>query len=150
MGISGNFYYAQARAKFWRLDLATRTQTIIGFAAVGLTALALTPRDHLPDGATAATVDTHVSNHPDLAAISAAKAAGAAIRESSREPNSIVFDEMRVSADGKTICAVYRGRNGFGGMSRQFTIFRDGTALKNLSAWKRICHRPMKDWSLIA
>lgn len=40
------------------------------------------------------------------------------VQKAAREPESVTFEGVYVSQDKGTVCVFYRGRNGFGGISR--------------------------------
>jgi hypothetical protein len=55
--------------------------------------------------------------------------ATAALLKNLRDPDSLVIEKRSASEDGKSVCLVYRARNGFGGMDRglMFFNFKNGT-----------------------
>lgn len=68
-----------------------------------------------------------------------------AIKSAMREPASLVFDSLRISDDAKTLCAEYRARNGFGGMSIEHVVVAGGKTLQTAKAWNKHCLGPMRD-----
>lgn len=78
----------------------------------------------------------------------AAYQAAAALRRSLREPDSAVFEHARVDAAAKTVCLVYRARNGFGGMGRERVVFVGGVPSQRSSVWNRHCaHKSLYDYT---
>lgn len=69
---------------------------------------------------------------------------GRAIKSSAREPQSITFDEVRVSDDAKIACVIYRGRNGFNGMAVEHAVFKNGEPLQSAHAWNKNCRAVME------
>lgn len=69
-----------------------------------------------------------------------------ALREAAREPDSIKFDSLRVDEDATTVCAEFRGRNGFGGVSIDHVVVRDGKADSSVASWNKHCTKPMYDY----
>lgn len=64
-----------------------------------------------------------------------------ALKKSLREPDSAIFEHVRVDDDGGTVCIVYRARNGFGGMGMGHIVFRDGIPSERRTDWNRKCAR---------
>ena len=52
--------------------------------------------------------------------------AGQAIKNSMRDPDSLVIEQALISEDGKNVCVQYRAKNGFGGMNREAVAFDAG------------------------
>lgn len=70
------------------------------------------------------------------------------VKPTLREPDSAEFDTIRVNDDGSVVCLLYHGRNGFGGMSRDHTVFVDGEPSSSVSSWRRHCaHKKMYDYT---
>ena len=80
-----------------------------------------------------------------LVASSSAKA----IKSAMRDPDSLVFESLRVSDDAGTVCAEYRARNGFGGMNKEFAVVAGGKALQTPKAWNKHCTGPMRDMMFV-
>jgi hypothetical protein len=72
----------------------------------------------------------------------AALATADRIKKSAREPSTINFISLRVSADAKVVCTQYTGRNGFGGVSEEFIIFVAGRRV-DTDEWKKYCKGDM-------
>ena len=74
----------------------------------------------------------------------AAYAAVAALKHSLREPDSAVFEKVRVDDAAETVCIVYRARNGFGGMDIGHVLYRGGIPSEKAAEWNRECaHKDM-------
>lgn len=85
-------------------------------------------------------------NARSLEQVTAARAVKAALRDSLRDPDSLVFESMRVSEDSRIVCALYRAKNGFGGMNRKFVVYVDRSGFDTADVWKKHCSGPMNDW----
>lgn len=78
--------------------------------------------------------------------IRVARAVAQAIRDSAREPDSIVFNSLRTDEKANIVCAEFRGRNGFGGYSRQFVIVTpQKTYQDNIAQWNKHCSGELYD-----
>jgi hypothetical protein len=81
----------------------------------------------------------------DLARYSAAVAASEAIKGSLRDPASLTWEAMSVNADATIVCAVYRAKNGFGGMNQEFSVFVNGKVKDPATTWNNRCKGEMYD-----
>jgi len=63
----------------------------------------------------------------------------AAIKTSMRDPDSLKWDRILSNEDGTVVCVTYRGRNGFGGMSREHVAYAKGAISPSTSAWNKNC-----------
>jgi hypothetical protein len=61
------------------------------------------------------------------------------LKDSLREPDSMVIDKALASQDGNVICIRYRGRNGFGGMSVEQLIISGTQQGSTEDDWRRHC-----------
>jgi len=85
-------------------------------------------------------------NARSLEQVTAARAVKATIRDSLRDPSSLVFESMRVSEDSRIVCTEYTAKNGFGGMNRKFVVYVDRSGFDTADVWKKHCSGPMNDW----
>lgn len=81
----------------------------------------------------------------DLHRYAVAVAAAKSIKGAMRDPDSLKFDSMRVSEDGKTVCAEYRAKNGFGGMNKEFVTFVKDIGHRDAATWNKNCRGAMTD-----
>jgi hypothetical protein len=61
------------------------------------------------------------------------------LKQSLRDPDSLVFEKILATDDGSTVCITYRARNGFGGMNREHAVFAGGPGTTSASTWNRRC-----------
>ena len=104
----------------------------VGFAILlGLGAIlsSVTPRQAPPPSLDEAT------RSRQQAAVRAAQS----IKASAREPVSITFESILADEQGETVCIVYRGRNGFGGMNLERVAVHDGIGSNRRVDWNRHC-----------
>ena len=76
----------------------------------------------------------------------AAMTAAALIKKSAREPDSINFSGLRVSEDATVVCAVYKGRNGFGGVSEEYAVYIVGLQSGASDSWNKHCTGNMYEY----
>lgn len=74
-----------------------------------------------------------------------AAAAMKVLRQNMRDPESLVWEDVRADADGRLVCLQYRARNGFGGMNREQAVVKDGTVSSSPSVWNKQCTQPLFD-----
>lgn len=67
------------------------------------------------------------------------------IRNAMRDPDSLKFDRLLVSADATVVCAEYRARNGFGGMNREIMILTQSGTSQAPTDWANHCIKSMHD-----
>jgi hypothetical protein len=99
---------------------------------------------------------TEIAREADAKADAAAKerqwqkvlAAGAAIRQTMRNPDSIVYEDVRANQDASVMCFQYRAQNGFGGMNREIMAFVNGNPSQNRAVWNKNCTKPMQSLDL--
>lgn len=129
------------------LKICTITFGMIVFGAIAIVAtVANVPVDPKVKAAQVAKdAAAEVGHAAKLKRITKAVDAGQIIKAMAREPDSIKFDEVRVSDDATIACANYRGRNGFGGISVEHAVFKDGQIVKSARAWNKNCLAPMED-----
>ena len=75
----------------------------------------------------------------------AAMAVAASLKKAMRDPDTLQFESMRVSNDSSVICTEYRGRNGFGGMTKSVAVFVNGTGGTDAARWNKHCQKPLYD-----
>jgi hypothetical protein len=75
-------------------------------------------------------------------------AAGGAIRQVMRNPDSIVYEEVRVNDDASVMCFQYRAQNGFGGMTREIMSFVKGNPSQSHAVWNKNCTKPLESYDL--
>lgn len=67
------------------------------------------------------------------------------LKQSMRDPDSLVWEDIRANEDATVICLSYRARNGFGGMNREFAVYGGGKASQKPAAWNKYCTQPLSD-----
>lgn len=82
----------------------------------------------------------------DTNRFSAARATSAGLKQAAREPESVKFESLRVSEDGSVICTEFRGRNGFGGMTKEHIVVVKGKPDNSAAGWNRQCPKSMYDY----
>jgi hypothetical protein len=79
-----------------------------------------------------------------------ARIAAFAIKGSARDPDSVRFDQIRVSTDASVVCVNFGARNGFGGMNRESAVYVGRTGSRSAADWNKRCLGPMKDMTFAA
>lgn len=74
-----------------------------------------------------------------------AKALVLSIKKSMRDPDSLTVERIGASADGSVMCAEYRAKNGFGGMTREFVVARNDKLSQETDVWNKNCRGEMYD-----
>ncbi len=74
-----------------------------------------------------------------------AKLLAKSLKDSMRDPDSFVVESLRVNDDGTVACVEYRAKNGFGGMNREFAVYKKEKITKDAGAWNASCMKPMHD-----
>lgn len=69
--------------------------------------------------------------------------AGVVLRESLRNPDSVVWESIRANDDASIICFEYRAQNGFGGMNRGSMAFINNTPSQSVQIWNKNCVQPL-------
>lgn len=73
-----------------------------------------------------------------------ARALAAVLKQSARDPDSLVIESMSANDDGTVVCSEYRARNGFGGMNRGYAMALNGkVTLDNAGLWNKHCTKPL-------
>lgn len=72
-----------------------------------------------------------------------------AIHNSLREPDSVKWVEIMSNADGSVICASYRAKNGFGGLSLEHTTLIRGEVFTGGERWNENCLGRMYDMDYV-
>lgn len=65
--------------------------------------------------------------------------AGTALKQSLKDPSSLVFEKILADEDAKTICMTYRAKNSFGALNKEFMLFHNGRPSQTESAWNKRC-----------
>ena len=69
------------------------------------------------------------------------------IKRSARNPKSVEWEDIAGTADGKTLCVQLTAQNGFGGMTREYVTYTNGTISNKSKNWDNNCAgRHFKDW----
>lgn len=69
-----------------------------------------------------------------------------AIKTTARNPDSIKFESISANIDASVICIEYRGQNGFGGFTKEFTVLANSKASQKPEAWNKHCaNKPLRD-----
>lgn len=124
-------------AKRPRTSAVTWIATVF-FGLVGLVAAigSFSP----PPAATPKTAEQTKEDRADTARFSMASNVAKSLRAQAKDPDSVKFDQFGVSRDGKTACGTYRGKNGFGALTKEAVVVHGDTALPASSAnWKKHC-----------
>jgi hypothetical protein len=119
----------------------------LGLLAIGMVMAALGRHVSAPETATAAAkaAPDPRQAEKDLQARTA-MAAGAALKSTARDPDSLVIESGLASDDGKLLCVRYRARNGFGGMNREAVAFSNMKPVTGASFWNAHCaNRTLND-----
>lgn len=61
------------------------------------------------------------------------------IKQSTREPDSFLVENVSVNKDATIICVVYLGKNGFGGVSQEIVAMANGKLHREHAALKKHC-----------
>jgi len=90
------------------------------------------------------------TKNADVLRYQTAQATSLALRKAAREPESVKFDSLRVDESASLVCAEFRGRNGFGGMSVEHVAIFKGKPDTSLAAWNKHCTKSLYDYLLAA
>jgi hypothetical protein len=71
------------------------------------------------------------------------------VKQALRDPDSLVWEDMRANDDATVICLEYRARNGFGGMNREFAVYGGGEVSQKPAAWNKYCTQPLADMKYV-
>jgi hypothetical protein len=72
-------------------------------------------------------------------------AAIAQLRQTLRDPDSLVVEFAGVTEDGTTVCIQYRAKNGSGGYDKAIAIDTAGRIASDVSTWNRLCVQRLYD-----
>lgn len=74
-----------------------------------------------------------------------------ALKEQMRDPESFKVENIRVNEEASIACIEYRAKNGFGGMNKEYAVYKSGALLRsNASAWNTNCTKSMYDMTYAA
>lgn len=62
-----------------------------------------------------------------------------AIQTNMREPNSFELISAGANETGSVVCVEYRGKNGFGGYSKEYAVYANKKISQNAEAWNKHC-----------
>ena len=71
--------------------------------------------------------------------------AAKSLRESMRNPPSLVWESAFSSNDASVVCFRYRAQNGFGGMAREAAVFHSGVISHEAKEINKLCHAAVID-----
>jgi hypothetical protein len=71
--------------------------------------------------------------------ITKAKSLESMLKLSLRDPESLKFDVVLIDKYSTVVCAVYRARNGFGGMNKEMIVLAESKADSSPEAWDKYC-----------
>lgn len=75
----------------------------------------------------------------------AAQGLDQALKRAAKDPDSVKYESLRVSADAQVVCAEFRARNGFGAYDKGIAVAVGDVVSQDVRAWKKHCNRPMAD-----
>ena len=61
------------------------------------------------------------------------------VKKAAREPESIEWTQIIANTSGTVVCVEYRGKNGFGGYSKEAAVLVGDEIKAEKSAWKHHC-----------
>ena len=71
------------------------------------------------------------------------------VKQLTRDPTSVVWEDVFGEADASIICVQLSARNGFNGMSREYITVVKGQITSNHKQWNKDCaNRALKDWKI--
>ena len=62
-----------------------------------------------------------------------------AIKNSLREPDSVIWGDILASEKGDVVCVAYRAKNGFGGMNLEHTVMTTRGISSSGATWNKSC-----------
>jgi len=79
-----------------------------------------------------------------------AKVIAAKLKESMRDPDSMVIESMRIDEGSTLACGEYRAKNGFGGVNREFIVVLNDRTSKKPAEWNKHCTKTLPDmmWAI--
>ena len=117
---------------------STVTWAVLALIVIGVAMSAFTP---------SATVAPPIPKTPEEIAAEAASEArfqktvlvAASIKKSMREPESVKWESILTNDDASLVCIEYRGRNGFGGMTKEAVSYAKGKFSQSPDVWNKNC-----------
>jgi hypothetical protein len=67
------------------------------------------------------------------------------LRQTMRDPDSLVVEFAGVTEDATTVCIQYRAKNGFGDYDKAIAIDTVGRIANDVSTWNRLCVQQLYD-----
>jgi len=67
------------------------------------------------------------------------------IKKNLREPDSLVIETVLTNENATVVCAEYRAKNGFGGMTREFIVYANKNLSQSAEVWNKHCLKEMFD-----
>ena len=67
------------------------------------------------------------------------------LRQTMRDPDSLVVEFAGVTEDATTVCIQYRAKNGFGDYDKAIAIDTAGRIASDVSTWNRLCAQRLYD-----
>lgn len=67
------------------------------------------------------------------------------LRQTMRDPDSLVVESAGVTEDATTVCIRYRARNVFGGYDEAIAIDTGGRIASDVPTWKKLCLQRLYD-----
>jgi hypothetical protein len=61
------------------------------------------------------------------------------IRESVRDPDSLVWEGITANDDSSIVCFQFRAKNGFGGYNRESATYANGKLGQSAASWNKHC-----------
>lgn len=75
--------------------------------------------------------------------------AATVVKNSMRDPDSLVWENILANDEATVICMEYRARNGFGGMNREFVVMTQDKTYQTVAAWNKHCTKSMNDMTYV-
>lgn len=98
---------------------------------IGLIADGDTPTDSSPQINTEEAERNHRAN--------VARSFEKAIQSSLRDPESLKVEQMAIDSSGNVACAIYRAKNGFGGMNKGMAVKVGSSISEDADSWNKHC-----------
>jgi hypothetical protein len=109
-------------------------------AFIALGAASIIPRSAPTPSAADAKEDAQYKQRSEAAVTDAIS-----LKQSLRDPDSLVFEKILSNDDGSVVCVSYHARNGFGGMNRDHAVFAGGPGTTSAASWRKHCAHGMLD-----
>jgi hypothetical protein len=72
------------------------------------------------------------------------------LKNAMRNPDSFQVESILASDDAGIVCVRYRSQNGFGGMNREYVVYRNGKPSQNREVWNKYCtDMPLNDMTYV-